>query len=245
MKQQVIFDSNAVKMAKDLDKRASQMSKIGKAALNYIKEGWIKEQKAAFAKFNINAPYTTPNSRVRSRGGALRSSVRGKIQGSNFNNMSLILRVGTPVAPAAVHEYGRPNPIKPKGKWLKVPLKAALTGAGRLSSRADTTIIGTTRSGKPIYSSSFGRHYTRPLKSGQGYVVLARKPGKRVKKRTALFVLLRRVPTEARLRAFTPRRRSHLHRVMKKRLPRVKTAIFRVLNGESSTVGSIAKFGGA
>ena len=245
MKKQVIFDSNADLVAKDLNKRARQLSKIGKAGLNYIKKGWIKQQKAAFAKYNSNAPYATPNDRVRSRSGALRSSLGGRIQGSTFNNMSLILRAGSPMAPAAVHEYGRPYPITPKGNWLKVPFKAALTPTGQLSSLAHTTIIGTTRSGKPIYSSSFGRHYTRPLKSGKGYVVLARKPGKRVKKRTALFVLLRQVPTKARLRAFSPRRRSHLHRVLKKRIPRVKTAIFRVLNGESSTVGSIAKFGGA
>jgi len=245
MKEQVIFDSNAVKMGKDLNKRASQMSKIGRAGLNYIKEGWIKQQKAAFAKYNSNDPYTTPNDRVRLRGAALRSSVMGKIQGTNFNNMSLLLRMGSPMAPAAVHEYGRPNPIKPKGKWLKVPLKAALTPTGQLSSLAHTTIIGTTRSGKPIRQSSFGRHYTRPLKSGKGYVVLARKPGKRVKKRTALFVLLRQVPTKARLRAFSPRRRSHLHRVMKKRLPRFKTALFRVLNGERADVKGIAGFGGS
>ena len=67
------------------------------------------------------------------RTGRLRGSIAGTVEAGEGGNLSIVLRAGTPdggaVPYARIHEEG--GTIRPKsGRFLKIPVGPALTGAG-------------------------------------------------------------------------------------------------------------------
>ena len=156
--------------------------------------------------------------RLHNRSGDLRRSVRTRWHGA-----ARLMLVGGRDAPYAVmHELG--GTIKPKrGKYLTVPLPAALNAKGSLAGRYKIRkASGTTRSGKKKYETDAGPTFIIRSKAGNLLIGVRRKNRKAVElERDLLYVLKRRVTIPPRLKAWElAQMDSPVGRKFQRRLPR-------------------------
>ena len=237
----VEFHGNADAFARRLKEKSKEIEKAGRRGLTIIQEDWVKRQKKSFAKFNLASYDQSAPGHVRSRRGRLRSSVRGSVKGTTLKNLRARLMVGSKWAPyARIQEEG--GEIVSKGKMMTIPLKAALTGGGKIKEKAKIKQAhgvsfaakgGGRRKGK-VYMTGFG--INRVIKTKAGNLIIVSRPvskmdkktvGRGDKKRlfgTALYVLKRKVTLEPRLGAY-----KRLRQVVRKRMPRLRGAIYQIL----------------
>ena len=238
------FHSNGDAFARRLEKKRKEVEAAGRRGLKIIGQDWVKRQSKEFAPFKMGAIHTglgqgpLGHPRIMARGGKLRSSARSGVFGKELKNMGVRLKIGSKTAPyAAPQEWGS-NPRAKSGGWMRIPLPMALTPTGnKIKSKARTEITGTTKKGKPIYTSGFGRMVTIRTKSGALVIVAKRKGRKKGKQvyatKEPLYVLKKSVKVPPRLNA-----RKILGGVLKKRMPRLRGAIFQILAPPSMLKGS-------
>jgi len=232
----VEFHGNADAFAKRLEAKSKEIEKAGRRGLTIITEDWIKRQKKSFAKFDLSSYDQSVPGHVRSRRGRLRSSVRGSVKGTTLKNLRARLMVGSKWAPyARIQEEG--GTITSRGKMMTIPLKAALTGSGKIKAKArieGPTVIRNKKSGKSrkVWTTGFGINRVIKTKAGN-LIIVSRPPGKTDKKTvgrdnrlfgTALYVLKRKVTLKPRLGAY-----KNLQLVVRKRMPRLRGAIYQIL----------------
>ena len=230
------FHSNGDAFARRLEKKRKEVEAAGRRGLRIITEDWIKRQKKEFGPFNLSN-LGTPQDGIQSRRGRLRSSVRGAVFGKELKNMGARLKVGSKLAPyAAAQEFGS-NPKAKAGGWMRIPLRAALTPSGKIKSKARAVPAGKTKKGNQIYTSGFGRLVTVMTKKGNLVIVAKRKGRKKGSQvygtKSPLYVLKKEVTVPARLEA-----RTNLYAVLRKRMPRLRGAIFQILAPPSMLKGS-------
>ena len=224
----VEFHSNGDAFARRLAKKAAEVERAGRKGLVGISELWIKVQKKEFQPFSLNELDSAPKE-IRSRRGRLRSSVRGSVFGNNLQNLRARLSVGSKWAPyGAIQEWGaKPKPRT--AQYMRIPLRAALTPAGKVKSKARAVRSGTTSGGNPVYTSGFGRLVPIRTKKGN-LVIVAKRKGRRGKEeygtKEPLYVLKKSVTVPPRLNA-----RKNLGWVLKKRMPKLRGAIYQILSG--------------
>jgi hypothetical protein len=242
----VEFHGNADAFSRRLKEKSKEIQEAGRRGLTIITEDWIKRQKKSFAKFDLASYDQSVPGQVRSRRGRLRSSVRGSVKGTTLKDLRARLMVGSAWAPyARIQEYG--GTITSKGKLMTIPLKDALTGGGKIKSKArihGPVVIRNKRSGKSRKVWTTGYGINRVIKSKAGnLIIVSRPPGKTDKKTVgrgakkrlfgkALYVLKRTVKLEPRLGAY-----KRLRQVVRKRMPRLRGAIFQILAPPSMLKG--------
>ena len=229
----VEFHSNGDAFARRLEEKRKEVEAAGKRGLKIIGEDWVKRQKKVFGTFTNSG---TPQARIQSRRGKLRSSARAAVFGSQLKNMGVRLKIGSKLAPyAGAQEWGS-NPKAKANGWMRIPLPMALTPSGKIKSKARTSITGTTKKGRPIYTSGFGRMVAIRTNNGN-LVIVAKKKGRKkgsqvYATKEPLYVLKKEVKVPPRLNA-----RKTLGGVLKKRMPRLRGAIFQILAPASMLKG--------
>ena len=230
------FHSNGDAFARRLAKKAKEVEKAGRRGLTIIGEDWAKRQRKEFAPFNMGAIHTGLGQgplgypKIMSRGGKLRSSAKAFVSGTTLQNMKVRLRVGSKAAPyAAVQEFGA-KPRPQTAEYMRIPLPGALTpGRAKIKTKARPVRSGTTRNGAPIYTSGFGRLVPITTKKGN-IVIVAKRRGRGGKEvygyKEPLYVLKKRVKVPPRLNA-----RKILYGVLRRRMPRLRGAIYQILSG--------------
>ena len=230
----VQFHSNGDDFARRLKAKAAEVERAGRRGLTIIGEDFVKRQKKEFAPFRMGAIHTGLGQgplgypQIMARGGKLRSSVGAYVSGDKLQNMKVRLRVGSKAAPyAAIQEFGA-KPRPKTAEYMRIPLPGALTPTGRkIKSKARPVRTGTTKKGKPIYTSGFGRLVPITTKKGN-VVIVAKRKGRNGKEtygyKEPLFVLKKKVEVPPRLNA-----RKILYGVLRRRMPRLRGAIFQIL----------------
>lgn len=154
----------------------------------------------------------SPRGRLRARSQALRGSVRSSVTGRNMKSLRARFFVGGGKAGyAALQEFG--GVIKPvSARALTIPLENAYTAGGRFRNKAKIRKEGDS------YTTDFGPTFIR------NKVIFADLGNDKV---LPLYVLRQRVEVPARLGAgYT------LNEVAKRTLPKMLTAMSRVLGGK-------------
>ena len=250
---QVEFTSNAGAIKKMLNTRQSVLAKVAKKELTDIQEGWVKIMKGRFKPFTLASAYHSPPAGVRSRSGALRSSVGGRVRGTTFNNMVAICRVGSGRAGyARMQEDGRPGITPRTKKYLTVPLRDAMTSTGQIKAKAVihgpfSGVSATTKSGKKsrrqVYMTGYGINTV--VKSKKGNLLIVSRPIARMHKRAfaggkqkgmlhgkVLYVLKKSVDLKPRLGAF-----KKLDWIVKKKMPHIAKRLLAVLTVQGAGGG--------
>ena len=238
---QVEFTSNAKKFRKLINQRNSHLAKAGREELVKLQEEWVKEMKESFAPFDRASYDVTPNNSVRSRSGALRSSVGGRVSGTTFKNLVAKLRVGSGRAGyARTQENGKT--ITPRNKkYLTVPLRDALNPSGTIKAKA--RIKGPfgaagSNSKRKEYRTGFGVNTVVKTKSGK--LLIVSRPREQRNKRTigggknkgklhgkVLYILKKSVTIKPRLNAG-----STLKKITKQRGPKIAKRLTAIIIGE-------------
>ena len=193
MKEYIEFDSNSEEFAKRVKASEQQLFKVAHNGMVQMNEEWINRMKTDhFA--NGYYPGKTRGLKLRVRRGALRSSTGGKVSGKTLGDLKALLRIGGGRAGyAPTQEWGAPI----SHRYMRIPLKAALTPTGRTKPGAIPR-----RSGSVWKTSSFGR--TVVIESGGKLFIVGRKkykPKAKYKGNVLLFILVEKVKIPPRLRA--------------------------------------------
>jgi len=226
------FHSNGDAFARRLNLKIKEVEIAGRRGLNDIIEDWATKQRAHFREdFNL-ASLGTPKARIRTRRGKLRSSVRGSVYGKELKNMRARLRVGSKWAPyAAAQEWGS-NPTARPGRYMRIPLRQALTPTGKLKAKAKPRRDGISIHGNQKWTSDYGRLEVIRTKAGNLVIVAKRRGRKKgswvYATKEPLFILKESVRVPPRLDA-----RKNLGIVLKKRMPRIRKDIVQILSPSS------------
>jgi len=204
---------NADRFAREMQVKEPQLVSAAQKVFRDLVEDWTNKVRGNFSGnyTGENRTGRTPDGKLRNRG-KLKSSVGGRVVGKGLNNLRAILRVGGKGAfYAEVQEEGTTI----SGKWMTIPVGAALTGAGRLKSAAK---IVKTEEGWG--TSGLGRTF---IKNGVIFSSTTKGGGKR-RKPLMLYVLTRSVNIPPRLGA-----RYALDRIQPKAMGDLSRKFFRIL----------------
>jgi hypothetical protein len=198
------FDSNSEEFVKRVREKEPLLFRAAREGFEVMTEEWANRMKTDH--FTGYYPGKTRGLKLRTRHGALKKSVGGRVKGNKLANLRAVLRVGGKRAGyAPTQEYGDPDRTPTRATWMRIPLGPpgkALTATGRLRGKAVPRKQGTSKSGRPIYMTGYGRSFV--IQKGGNLFIMARdrwKPRGKYKGNVLLFVLKKRVRIPPRLRA--------------------------------------------
>tara|TARA_Y100000310_G_C20643588_1_gene795315 strand:+ start:256 stop:939 length:684 start_codon:yes stop_codon:yes gene_type:complete len=218
------FTSNADEFKRAVKKAGDKLPKAAKKGLQEMKEDWVKRMKEQH--FTGYYEGLTRGSKLRSRSGALKSSVGGRVLGSTLPSLRALLRVGggrvqTRGGYAPLQEYGSDEYIKPKPpkRFLTVPLESAMTGRGVL--KAAAKIRKYSVKGRRGYYTDMGRIFFVPSKKSSPLLAVEKGTKGDV---TALYILRKKVKVPGRLDA-----QAEVEIITKQHGPKIARRLLRVL----------------
>jgi len=209
------FKSNADKVVRNLNSKSRKVAATARDLLDEMGREWEREM--VVGRFTGYYNGKTTGNKLRNRSGNLRSSINSKpVGGTNLSKMGVLLMAGSGAAGyARLQETGQPKPIRPKRrKYLRIPLKAAMTGAGVVRPENKPIKSGNgwkTVGGKDTF-----------VRETNGKAIVYRKDGR--DKITPLFLLKGSVVVKPRLGM-----EKTLKKVMRKNAPNIASAIAATL----------------